>query len=702
MIKQIGLVLVLGIASALAQAPRPPVDKLSQMRDVNVSGLASGQLLKWNGTSFVPIGTTAGENILSLTNPSAITFLRVNADNTASLISQSAMVTALGLNAPGEVTVKTAQGTVSNYKATANTDLSRGVALTNAFAAHSDGDEMTVGSGTYEIAAPLTLKLANLRGTGVAIIKLTNQGSSAFSAAISVISANETASQSVRHITNILFDCNVQNQSASNANVGAVGARNAVIIEGCGAVNWGAKTNAFENFVFQTAASVGDGGIQGGKILNCYINAAAPTTLAGVTTLFDAYSDLAGATVSSDWTSGFEFAGNVAHDITCGGGSGQPLSVHTFTLGQSYGGSIHDNFVWNMNGGSTDPYKDNTVIYQDSFSARSLSIYNNVFLNCASTIKAAVADATRTLDNWHIVGNHFQTNSTGIGVCLDQSGSATFSGWVVSNNYFKGPNGINLNTGSNYTLTNNTIDASITAIGLGSATAVSQHGNYTSAGVVVGTPTPFTLAEGGTGAATAITATSALGLHSFTDESSDTYATAWGLYGIDVDGNPEMEAHYNAADAAGWVFVHPIPSSAIAGTTTNDSASAGNLGQYTSSYIVTGSAVSLTTATAANVTTLSLTAGDWDVEGNVNFNGGGATTTATSAGISTTTATLPTDGSECASGVITSTATYVNTITLPRKRISLSGTTTIYLVAKSTFSAGTTTAFGGITARRVR
>lgn len=140
----------------------------------------------------------------------------------------------------------------------------------------------------------------------------------------------------------------------------------------------------------------------------------------------------------------------------------------------------------------------------------------------------------------------------------------------------------------------------------------------------------------------------------------------------------------------------------IPGTTTNDSATAGNLGEFVSSAIASGSAVSLTTATAANVTSISLTAGDWDVEGNVNFSASTATVTGTSAGISSTSATLPTDGTEAYSGVQVTLLSELDSVTMPRKRISIAGTTTVYLVGKSTFSAGTVTAFGAISARRVR
>jgi hypothetical protein len=144
------------------------------------------------------------------------------------------------------------------------------------------------------------------------------------------------------------------------------------------------------------------------------------------------------------------------------------------------------------------------------------------------------------------------------------------------------------------------------------------------------------------------------------------------------------------------------PVGGILGVTDASNATAGNDGEFVSSLIASGSAVSLTTATAANITSISLTAGDWDVEGNIDFSASTATVTGTSGGISTTTATVPTDGSEVYSGVQVTLLSENDAVTLPRKRISISGTTTVYLVGKSTFSAGSVSAFGSITARRVR
>lgn len=140
----------------------------------------------------------------------------------------------------------------------------------------------------------------------------------------------------------------------------------------------------------------------------------------------------------------------------------------------------------------------------------------------------------------------------------------------------------------------------------------------------------------------------------------------------------------------------------IKGVSTNSSATAGDLGEHVSSLIAVGSAVSLTTATAANITSISLTAGDWDVTGIVNFSETTSTVTARIAGLSSTTATLPTDGSEGYCGVQSTVTSEINSIGLTRKRFSLASTTTIFLVGQATFSAGTCAGFGNITARRIR
>src|SRR5262249_33840938 len=62
------------------------------------------------------------------------------------------------------------------------------------------------------------------------------------------------------------------------------------------------------------------------------------------------------------------------------------------------------------------------------------------------------------------------------------------------------------------------------------------------------------------------------------------------------------------------------------GSRIQDDALAGNVGEYVESTITTGSPVSLMNNTPANVTNISLTAGDWDVWFSASFTPGGNVT----------------------------------------------------------------------------
>lgn len=143
----------------------------------------------------------------------------------------------------------------------------------------------------------------------------------------------------------------------------------------------------------------------------------------------------------------------------------------------------------------------------------------------------------------------------------------------------------------------------------------------------------------------------------------------------------------------------------IEGTNTNDSAGAGYVGEYVSGSVASGSAVSLTSTIAANLMAgISLTAGDWDVDLILYFVPSGTTNvTNVTGGISTTTATLDfTEGRFHAwnqpAGVPNGTMTTV----LSPVRLSLSGTTTVYPIARANFTVSTMTVYGVIRARRVR
>lgn len=142
----------------------------------------------------------------------------------------------------------------------------------------------------------------------------------------------------------------------------------------------------------------------------------------------------------------------------------------------------------------------------------------------------------------------------------------------------------------------------------------------------------------------------------------------------------------------------------MVGTTTNDSAAAGSVGQYISSTLAYGSATALTTATAKNITSISLTAGDWDVSGIAGFLFGGTTVVSyVSGSISTTSATMlsPQNIVEISFTASFTPSDIVNMAIQPT-RISLASTTTVYLVGLAGFSISTCSAFGLISARRVR
>ena len=141
----------------------------------------------------------------------------------------------------------------------------------------------------------------------------------------------------------------------------------------------------------------------------------------------------------------------------------------------------------------------------------------------------------------------------------------------------------------------------------------------------------------------------------------------------------------------------------IVGTTAADNAAAGEVGEFISSNILFASAIGVTTSNSPqNLTSISLTAGDWNVWGNITWVPQGSTqSNYGTAGISTTSATFA-DGSlyftaEC----ITGTGIIYGT-PAPMQRINVSTTTTVYMVGQGGWTVSTMKFCGGIYARRVR
>jgi hypothetical protein len=151
-------------------------------------------------------------------------------------------------------------------------------------------------------------------------------------------------------------------------------------------------------------------------------------------------------------------------------------------------------------------------------------------------------------------------------------------------------------------------------------------------------------------------------------------------------------------------LISPTSTIGVQGTTTNDSTQAGSVGEFISATVLVGSAVALTSNTATNITSISLTAGDWDVSGNVFLNpAGGTVLNQFVVWVSSTSAATPTapnqGGEQTWNGSLTGLPLGFGAGPM---RFSLSGTTTIFLSTLVVWTTAQPGAYGFIRARRIR
>jgi hypothetical protein len=150
---------------------------------------------------------------------------------------------------------------------------------------------------------------------------------------------------------------------------------------------------------------------------------------------------------------------------------------------------------------------------------------------------------------------------------------------------------------------------------------------------------------------------------------------------------------------------YPNPNVAkVVGTTAGGNATAGDVGEVFRSAVTTPTNIA-TTLTWENLTSITLTAGDWDVSGLVHFQHNGATMTGQCiAAISIHSGTTTTDhqNGDNLCTVPAATATVYPTAAIPSYRINVTGSTPVYLKVIANFSAGNPQVVGRISARRVR
>lgn len=139
------------------------------------------------------------------------------------------------------------------------------------------------------------------------------------------------------------------------------------------------------------------------------------------------------------------------------------------------------------------------------------------------------------------------------------------------------------------------------------------------------------------------------------------------------------------------------------GTDTNDDADAGDIGEVIMASAAEDSVISWTTNTAQNICSISLTPGDWDVQGRISW-GGATAGTYTAVAVSEVSANIGSDSTAEGRSIqpfLSQANSYLVMLT-GLVRISLAVTTTIYLVGQIGFTGGTPTAGGTMRARRMR
>ena len=154
-------------------------------------------------------------------------------------------------------------------------------------------------------------------------------------------------------------------------------------------------------------------------------------------------------------------------------------------------------------------------------------------------------------------------------------------------------------------------------------------------------------------------------------------------------------------------------------TATNTTPAAGHPGELLQSAVLVANTASLTTATPKTIASLTLTPGDWVVDGNVSFvpaSAGGTTGVTLAAGVNTTTNALgleqynvtdviplqPAFTADAAAPVAAQvlSGTVSKTVPLRHVQVAAGATQVVYLVANAVFTAGAVTAYGTIHARR--
>ncbi len=168
----------------------------------------------------------------------------------------------------------------------------------------------------------------------------------------------------------------------------------------------------------------------------------------------------------------------------------------------------------------------------------------------------------------------------------------------------------------------------------------------------------------------------------------------------------EVIANPDGSTTASLVATLKPAGCSFTATNTNDSAAAGNYGEFISSVILIANEVSLTSTVTADVTTVVPTAGDWELSGEVWFDlAAGTTVSNVNVGINSVTASIPTVPAVGTGRTdVFPSNTTGGTLVIPvgPVRVSQTCTNTYYLSVNATFAVSTAKVDGKFVGRRPR
>jgi hypothetical protein len=207
------------------------------------------------------------------------------------------------------------------------------------------------------------------------------------------------------------------------------------------------------------------------------------------------------------------------------------------------------------------------------------------------------------------------------------------------------------------------------------------------------------IANGGTGATSASAARTNLGLGTAATANTGTSGSVVPLLNAantwSLSQTFSVRPTFNGATP--WDSANLASPATTVGVTNGSNAAAGAIGEQ---MTAAGSAISLTSGTPANCTSITLTAGDWDVWGYVQYAPGTGTSFALMTVSLNTTSTTHAVSPDISQLAFAGTANFGQSLQAPMRIFNVTTGTQVFLVATGGFSGGTATMACRMYARR--